>query len=72
MYTKDKNMLKNIGQIVMHENKVKLHVKPNKIATKKVIEILHKSNLDITDLATKDVSLEEIVIDMTREKNSKI
>ena len=70
--TKDKNFLKNIGQILIHENKVKLHFNPNKIATKKVIETLHKSNLDITDLATKDVSLEDIFIDMTREKNSKI
>ena len=70
--TKDKNLLKNIGQIIIHENKVKLHFNPNKIATKKVIETLHKSNLDIIDLATKDVSLEDIFIDMTREKNSKI
>ena len=70
--TKDKNFLKNIGQILIHENKVKLHFNPNKIATKKVIETLHKSNLDIIDLSTKDVSLEDIFIDMTRENNSKI
>ena len=70
--TKDKNFLKNIGQIITHGNKVKLHFNPNKISTKKVIEILHKSNLDIIDLSTKDVSLEDIFIDMTRENNSKI
>ena len=70
--TKDKNFLKNIGQIIIHENKVHLHFNPNKISTKKVIETLHKSKLDIIDLSTKDVSLEDIFIDMTRENNSKI
>ena len=70
--TKDKNFLKNIGQIIIHENKVQLHFNPNKISTKKVIETLHKSKLDIIDLSTKDVSLEDIFIDMTRENNSKI
>ena len=70
--TKDKNFLKNIGQTIIHGNKVKLHFNPNKISTKKVIEILHKSNLDIIDLSTKDVSLEDIFIDITRENNSKI
>ena len=70
--TKDKNFLKNIGQIIIHENEVQLNFNPNKISTKKVIETLHKSNLDIIDLSTKDVSLEDIFIDMTRENNSKI
>ncbi len=70
--TEVKNLLKNIGQIIIHENKVKLHFNPNKISTKKVIETLHKSNLDIIDLATKDVSLEDIFIDMTKKNNSKI
>ena len=70
--TKDKNFLKNIGQIIIHENKVQLHFNPNKISTKKVIETLHKSKLDIIDLSTIDVSLEDIFIDMTRENNSKI
>ena len=51
---------------------MKLHFNPNKISTKKVIETLHKSSLDVIDLSTKDVSLEDIFIDMTREKNSKI
>ena len=45
---------------------------PNKISTKKVIETLHKSKLDIIDLSTKDVSLEDIFIDMTKENNSEI
>ena len=70
--TKDKNFLKNIGQIIIHESKVELHFNPNKISTKKVIETLYKSKLNIIDLSMKDVSLEDIFIDITRESNSKI
>ena len=69
--TKDKNFLKNVGQIIIHENKVQLLFNPNKISTKKVIETLHNSKLDIIDLSTKDVNLEDIFIDMTRKNNSK-
>ncbi len=70
--TKDKNFLKNIGKIIINKNKVQLHFNPSKISTKIVIETLHKSNLDIIDLSTKDVSLEDIFIDMTKENNNKI
>ena len=70
--TKDKNFLKNIGQIIIDDNKVQVHFNPKKISSKTVIETLHKSNLDIIDLSTKDVSLEDIFIDMTKENNSKI
>ena len=70
--TKDKNFLKNIGQIIIDENKVQLHFNPKKISTKTVIETLYKSKLDIIDLSTKDVNLEDIFIDMTKENNSKI
>ena len=58
--------------MIIDENKVQLHFNPNKISTKIVIETLCKSKLDIIDLSTKDVSLEDIFIDMTKENNSKI
>ncbi len=70
--TKDKNFLKNIGQIIIDENKVQLHFNPKKISTKTVIETLYKSKLDIIDLSTKDINLEDIFINMTKENNSKI
>ncbi len=57
--------------MVIHKNKVQLHFNPNKISTKKVIDTLYKSNLDIIDLSTKDVSLEEIFINITNEHNGK-
>ena len=58
--------------MVIRKNKIQLNFNPNKISTKKVIDTLYKSNLDIIDLSTKDVSLEEIFIDMTNEHNGKI
>ena len=69
---KDKNFLKNIGELIIYENQVELHFNPNKVSTKKVIETLYNSDLDIIDFSTKDVSLEDIFINMTNEYNRKI
>ena len=69
---KNKNFLKNIGELVIYENQVEFHFNPNKVSTKKVIETLYNSDLDIIDFSTKDVSLEDIFINMTNEYNRKI
>ena len=69
---KDRNFLKNIGELVIYENQVELHFNPNKVSTKKVIETLYNSDLDIIDFSTKDISLEDIFINMTNEYNRKI
>ena len=69
---KDKNFLKNIGELVIYENQVEFHFNPNKVSTKKVIETLYNSDLDIIDFSTKDISLEDIFINMTNEYNRKI
>ena len=69
---KDKNFLKNIGELIIYENQVELHFNPNKVSTKKVIETLYNSDLDIIDFSTKDISLEDIFINMTNEYNRKI
>ena len=69
---KDKNFLKNIGELIIYENQVEFHFNPNKVSTKKVIETLYNSDLDIIDFSTKDVSLEDIFINMTNEYNRKI
>ena len=69
---KDKNFLKNIGEFIIYENQVEFHFNPNKVSTKKVIETLYNSDLDIIDFSTKDVSLEDIFINMTNEYNRKI
>ena len=68
---KDRNFLKNIGELVIYENQVELHFNPNKVSTKKVIETLYNSDLDIIDFSTKDVSLEDIFINMTNKYNRK-
>ena len=69
---KDKYFLKNIGELIIYENQVEFHFNPNKVSTKKVIETLYNSDLDIIDFSTKDVSLEDIFINMTNEYNRKI
>tara|TARA_X000001036_G_scaffold433289_1_gene470654 strand:- start:740 stop:1708 length:969 start_codon:yes stop_codon:yes gene_type:complete len=69
---KDKNFLKNIGELIIYENQVEFHFNPNKVSTKKVIETLYNSDLDIIDFSTKDISLEDIFINMTNEYNRKI
>ena len=69
---KDENFLKNIGELIIYENQVELHFNPNKVSTKKVIETLYNSDLDIIDFSTKDISLEDIFINMTNEYNRKI
>ena len=45
-----------------------MNFKPNKSSMKNIIETLYKSDLDIADLSTKDVSLEDVFINMTSEK----
>ena len=69
---KDKNFLKNIGELIIYDNQVEFHFNPNKVSTKKVIETLYNSDLDIIDFSTKDISLEDIFINMTNEYNRKI
>jgi ABC-2 type transport system ATP-binding protein len=69
---KDKKFLKNIGELIIYENQVEFHFNPNKVSTKKVIETLYNSDLDIIDFSTKDISLEDIFINMTNEYNRKI
>ena len=69
---KDKNFLRNIGELIIYENQVEFHFNPNKVSTKKVIETLYNSDLDIIDFSTKDISLEDIFINMTNEYNRKI
>ena len=69
---KDKNFLKNIGELIIYENQVEFHFNPNKVSTKKVIETLYNSDLDIIDFSIKDISLEDIFINMTNEYNRKI
>jgi len=69
---KDKNFLKNIGELIIYENQVEFHFNPNKVSTKKVIETLYNSDLDVIDFSTKDISLEDIFINMTNEYNRKI
>ncbi len=63
---KDRESLKKIGTVKIHTNTLEINLKPSKTSMKDTIKTLYKSDLDILDLSTKDVSLEDIFINMTR------
>lgn len=44
---------------------IEINYKLNEISMKNIIEILYKTDLDIIDLSTKEVSLEDVFINLT-------
>jgi hypothetical protein len=47
------------------ESEIQINYKLNEISMKNIIEILYKTDLDIIDLSTKEVSLEDVFINLT-------
>ena len=62
---KDMLSLQKIGSVKSLENEIEINYKLNEISMKNIIEILYKTNLDIIDLSTKEVSLEDVFINLT-------
>ena len=62
---KDMLSLQKIGSVKSLESEIQINYKLNKISMKNVIEILYKTGLDIIDLSTKEVSLEDVFINLT-------
>ena len=62
---KDMLSLQKIGSVKVLENEVEINYKLNKISMNSIIEILYKTDLDIIDLSTKEVSLEDVFINLT-------
>ena len=62
---KDMLSLQKIGSVKLLESEIEINYKLNKISMKNIIEILYKTNLDIIDLSTKEVSLEDVFINLT-------
>jgi ABC-2 type transport system ATP-binding protein len=62
---KDMLSLQKIGSVKLLESKIEINYKLNEISMKNIIEILYKTNLDIIDLSTKEVSLEDVFINLT-------
>ena len=62
---KDMLSLQKIGTVKLLESEIEINYKLNEISMKNIIEILYKTNLDIIDLSTKEVSLEDVFINLT-------
>ena len=62
---KDMLSLQKIGSVKLLKSKIEINYKLNEISMKNIIEILYKTDLDIIDLSTKEVSLEDVFINLT-------
>ena len=64
---KDKNFLKEIGDVKFLKDKVEIYFDPRHTSMNKVIETIYKTDLKILDLSTKNVSLEEIFVNLIKD-----
>ena len=65
---KDKISLEKIGSVKILSDTIEIIFKLNQTSVKNIIKTLYNSNLDILDLSTKDISLEDVFINMTSDK----
>ena len=65
---KDKISLAKIGSVTILSDTIEIIFKLNQTSLKNIIKTLYNSNLDILDLSTKDISLEDVFINMTSDK----
>ena len=65
---KSEQSLKKIGTLKINGKEIQINFRPNKISMKNVVKIIYEANLDIIDLSTKDVSLEDVFINITSGK----
>jgi len=65
---KDKISLEKIGSVTIVSDTIRIIFKLNQTSVKNIIKTLYNSNLDILDLSTKDISLEDVFINMTSDK----
>ena len=63
---KDKLSLESIGKIKFSKTDIEINYKPDHVNMRSIIETLYKTKLDIKDLSTKEISLEDIFINLTR------
>ena len=67
---KDLRPFEKIGNLKINEDGFEVNFKANETSIKKVIKTLYQSNLNILDLSTKDITLEDIFINLTSNKQS--
>ena len=64
---KDKNSIKKIGNVKFLKNKIEIYFNPKQTNMNEVIGTIYKTDLKILDLSTKNVSLEEIFVNMIKD-----
>ena len=64
---KDKNCLKNIGNVKILKNKIEIYFDPKHTSMNKIIETIYKTDLKILDLSTKNVRLEEVFVNLIKD-----
>ena len=64
---KDKNFLKDIGDVKFLKDKVEIYFDPRHTSMNKIIETIYKTDLKILDLSTKNVSLEEVFVNLIND-----
>ena len=64
---KDKNYLKNIGNIKVLKNKIEIYFDPKHKSMNEIIEIIYKTDLKILDLSTKNIRLEEVFVNLIKD-----
>jgi len=67
---KDLKPFEKIGNLKINEDGFEVNFKANETSIKKVIKTLYQSNLNILDLSTKDITLEDVFINLTSNKKS--
>lgn len=63
----DKNFLKDIGDVKFLKDKVEIYFDPRHTSMNKIIETIYKTDLKILDLSTKNVSLEEVFVNLIKD-----
>ena len=64
---KDKNFLKEIGDVKFLKDKVEIYFDPRHTSMNKIVETIYKTDLKILDLSTKNVSLEEVFVNLIKD-----
>lgn len=64
---KDKNFLKDIGDVKFLKDKVEIYFDPRHTSMNKIVETIYKTDLKILDLSTKNVSLEEVFVNLIKD-----
>lgn len=64
---KDKSFLRDIGNVKFLKDKVEIYFDPRHTSMNKIIETIYKTDLKILDLSTKNVSLEEVFVNLIKD-----